>query len=383
MNHPRVRVGVPQSGYNVQRNITGSCPEWAITSRPVDIYRVRTGLRYRIGFRSLEKEMFSFCDPYWGPVDILHFFNTVAKTSTPWVTTFEEMIPRWHGARPATRLKGVRCMLSPACKRLIAFSDAARHTAFSDWSDILPANEATALMQKTQVLLPPQAMLCAFEDKPLRCKPRFLFAGRAFYRKGGLETLEAFHRLLLAHVTEWSLDIVGDLDSLGDYASQAGPPDRHRAVELLRLLGDHVSFAHNASYQEVLQRMKEADYYLLPTLGDTFGYSALEAQACGAIVIGTNVSSLPEILGRDRGILIPLPIDDRRTVHGRADIARVRAHLVDQLEDVLKRCLATDRHSRQATAENAYRSLAAHHSPESHRAALGAIYVTCLMSCET
>jgi glycosyltransferase involved in cell wall biosynthesis len=48
---------------------------------------------------------------------------------------------------------------------------------------------------------------------------------------------------------------------------------------------------------------QQARAFLYPTLYEGFGLPALEALACGVPVIGSNASSVPEIVG-DAGILV-------------------------------------------------------------------------------
>lgn len=47
--------------------------------------------------------------------------------------------------------------------------------------------------------------------------------------------------------------------------------------------------------------MKQCHIGLLPTFGDTFGFSVLEMQACGCPVITSNNYALPEINNKEIG----------------------------------------------------------------------------------
>ena len=60
----------------------------------------------------------------------------------------------------------------------------------------------------------------------------------------------------------------------------------------------------------VLELMEEADYFVLPTFHDTFGYVALEALAGGTPVIATATCALPEVVEHGtNGYLIPFEND--------------------------------------------------------------------------
>jgi N-acetyl-alpha-D-glucosaminyl L-malate synthase BshA len=73
-------------------------------------------------------------------------------------------------------------------------------------------------------------------------------------------------------------------------------PDRPAAEALCREKGlqGQVSFLGNMPAVEAL--MPSADLYLLPTDSESFGLSALEAQACGVPVLGYAVGGLPEVV---------------------------------------------------------------------------------------
>jgi glycosyltransferase involved in cell wall biosynthesis len=73
-------------------------------------------------------------------------------------------------------------------------------------------------------------------------------------------------------------------------------PDRPAAEALCREKGiaGQVSFLGNMPAIEAL--MPSADLYLLPTDSESFGLSALEAQACGVPVLGYAAGGLPEVV---------------------------------------------------------------------------------------
>ena len=73
-------------------------------------------------------------------------------------------------------------------------------------------------------------------------------------------------------------------------------PDRPAAEALCREKGIAalVTFLGNMPAVEAL--MPSADLYLLPTDSESFGLSALEAQACGVPVLGYAVGGLPEVV---------------------------------------------------------------------------------------
>jgi glycosyltransferase involved in cell wall biosynthesis len=53
-----------------------------------------------------------------------------------------------------------------------------------------------------------------------------------------------------------------------------------------------------------------ADLFVFPSLHEGFGLPALEAMACGAIVIGSNRTSVPEVIGCSDALFDPMSVND-------------------------------------------------------------------------
>ena len=76
-----------------------------------------------------------------------------------------------------------------------------------------------------------------------------------------------------------------------------------RLVEQLGLSGD-VSFTGYVPFADLPPLYTGAACVLLPSLYEGFGFPVLEAMACGAPVVCSNTSSLPEVAG-DAALLAP------------------------------------------------------------------------------
>lgn len=66
--------------------------------------------------------------------------------------------------------------------------------------------------------------------------------------------------------------------------------------------GDRVTFLGRVSDEELVSLYRGAAAYVDATLYEGFGYQVLEAMACGAPVVGSSLTSIPEVVG-DAGIV--------------------------------------------------------------------------------
>ena len=72
--------------------------------------------------------------------------------------------------------------------------------------------------------------------------------------------------------------------------------------EALERLGIEAEYLDRVSDEELVRLYRGAAAYLDASLFEGFGYQALEAMACGVPFVGTNATSIPEVVG-DAGLL--------------------------------------------------------------------------------
>ncbi len=83
-------------------------------------------------------------------------------------------------------------------------------------------------------------------------------------------------------------------------------PELPRALELARELGVRDDIRVLGQLDKLEEVMQASDLFMLPSLAESFGLSALEAQACGCPVIGYRAGGLPEVvIDRETGVLCP------------------------------------------------------------------------------
>lgn len=371
-----MRIGVPQSGYGAERNIPRI--EGLEYVRPWDVHRVMAGWDLVRGREMRRWHLFTFSEPHLPRVDLLHFFNSIAFGRTPWVTTYESLIPRWYDEVPDARIhEGIDRLLDGSCRRLIGFSEAAVGS-FEEYVHRMGRGDVWGeLLGKNTVLHPPQALLP--ERERAEGPVRFAFVGADFYRKGGLECLKALHRLHAAGVRGWHFDVVGKVGRWENQRARTTEADGREAMRLLAAMSDAVSYRESVPHAEVLEGLGRSHYLLFPTFQDTYGYVVLEAMAAGCVPVATRTRSLPEVIVDGvNGVLIDVPVDAVGDAHDTATTAEEKARLVDALEAVLRGVLAGGHAEWAARSAAARDRIRAHHDPGRHRDAVRAVYEAAL-----
>jgi glycosyltransferase involved in cell wall biosynthesis len=91
-----------------------------------------------------------------------------------------------------------------------------------------------------------------------------------------------------------------------------GPPDpKGVAAAEAELAGDGITLHRSLPNDQVRRLMEQADFLVLPTFHDTFGYVSLEAMATGTPVIATATCAQKEVVEPGRsGFLLDFDNDD-------------------------------------------------------------------------
>ncbi len=325
----RKRIGVLEyrtSFYTYLRTIMNKLPEAEYV--PVrDLFSLRRRLALKIN-RMIGKPLIptfdlnnQFEDFDINKVDLLHLMNGVSYGKTPWVVSFETIVPRL--TELVTRHQGANrgeALLTPsvrralealggnACRQLIAWSENSAKIQ-KDLLREFPAEFSQPILNKLMVLHPPQEVLS--EVKPMRAPTaeeplRFVLVGAAFFRKGGRELFEAFRKLHEEEGLPVRLVVISSL-RLEPYAAHENEFDVDWAKDVIDSKPKWLEYYASLPNEQVLSLMKQADVGLLPSWADTYGLSVIEAQACGCPVITTDIRAFPEMNNNRVGWMIKVP----------------------------------------------------------------------------
>jgi glycosyltransferase involved in cell wall biosynthesis len=240
--------------------------------------------------------------------DAIHSLNAVPiLTRRPYVLTFEDHLPRLWSDAPVRRLSASlrRQLARPRCVAILAMSEYAirQFRAQNRGAPDLPALEA-----KLELLRPAVAITADRPRPPPSDALRLLFVGKDYFRKGGPALLRAHERLRAQGVPVQTTVVSSMQWAPDDYVG----PSSATYVEQERARLAHAGVVRHTGLPnaDVLALIRAADFLVLPTLHDTFGFVSLEALAAGTPVIATDTCAQPEIVEHARsGYLLALESD--------------------------------------------------------------------------
>jgi glycosyltransferase involved in cell wall biosynthesis len=124
-------------------------------------------------------------------------------------------------------------------------------------------------------------------------KKRILFVGLLTPRKGVAYLLHALAQLRQKR-DDWELCIVGDGPARLEFENLAASLS----------LTDRVVFHGLKSKPEIADFMRQADFFVLPSLWENLPCVIIEAMASGLPIISTHAGGIPELVNKDTGILV-------------------------------------------------------------------------------
>ncbi len=206
-----------------------------------------------------------------------------------------------------------------------------RQRLYLDWSTRWSARVATCILADSQatradlisaygvpaskivVVYPGRSEDLARVDDPARLAetraryglqaPYLLYVGSLQPRKNLTRLVQAFARCL-----SYSEDVTGQL-MLAIAGSPAWLSDSIlREPQRLGIAG-RVRFLGYVDSVDLAALLSGAAAFVFPSLYEGFGFPVLEAQACGAPVLTSNTSSLPEVAGEGAWLVDPTDVD--------------------------------------------------------------------------
>jgi glycosyltransferase involved in cell wall biosynthesis len=244
-----------------------------------------------------------------GNADLLHFHNRIPLFGrTPFLMSFESHLPRYFGGEKTPLFQFMRRRLAGRnCRRIIAMSHFAKKIFLNQHKD---TPDYERLKDKVEIVYPnillPDYRLGP-KEKPLPLK--LVFVGAHFGRKGGAVAARA---AAIARTKKLPLHfhIISSLE-VGS-AVWTDPTQKDFFAPYIRLLNaDNVTFERGASNAKVLEILRDADFSILTTFSDTFGYSVIESFGVGTPAIATPQGALPEfVTPGQNGIMIKLDVDE-------------------------------------------------------------------------
>lgn len=135
-------------------------------------------------------------------VDVIHFSNGISFGKTPWVSSFETILPRLRqlvtrhqgGEARAIRIdsltkRSLESIMMPSCLQIIAWSDCSAKMEVDLLSEF-PDEYQSGIIKKLSVIHPPQDLLINdYSEKEISTNEpiKFILVGSSFFRKGGRE----------------------------------------------------------------------------------------------------------------------------------------------------------------------------------------------------
>ena len=216
-------------------------------------------------------------------VDIYHTYNAVVANDRPWVVEVESYMPRLEGMASDHVLYrwSLTKLAGRFCKALIFTSQQAKQRNIEHLTGAgVDENKMAVIYRAVEQFDPVPSEGRLFT---------IIFAGNAFYRKGGVELLKAFQRL---GRPEARLVIISTLEvDWGVF------PDPETTVFAQKVIAEdpRISLLKRLPHTELIGQMRRADLFVSTTFQDPFNNTVLEAMGAGLPVICSNVGALPEV----------------------------------------------------------------------------------------
>jgi len=294
-------VGTNFIGYNQIKNFVGLPFENFKVIKVHDLCKIPKHIIFKIFNKSHPFFSNFYCDLGLNKVDIYHFFNAIALTKKNWVVTFETALPRYNYHSEF----GLKILASENCKKIIAISD--RAIAIQRFFLKKFPKYEEKILEKIIRLPPSQELhVTSINYKSYDEELVFTMVGAEFFRKGGLEILNAFEELINEGYPV-KLNIISRLEIDADDNPHIAKDGREESLLKINKYSKSIKYYRALPNDKIIEVFKQSHIGLLPSHHETYGYSTLESMACGCPVIVTNIPPLCEFIKEKFGWLIDVP----------------------------------------------------------------------------
>lgn len=154
-------------------------------------------------------------------------------------------------------------------------------------------------------LYEPSAALLSIPINKKSANKQIVFFGRLNVLKGLVNASKAM-KVILKKYKEWQFLVIGD-DGPGPEPNSSM---REWMKRELKMVMDRVTFMDGIAYEWLPEKIAAADIVLLPSLFESFSYTAAEAMAAGKAIIGSaNAGMAGLITDQETGLLVnPLSV---------------------------------------------------------------------------
>lgn len=232
---------------------------------------------------------------------------------TPVVTTLYDLIPLHNPTQyldPNPNYKKFyleKISYLQACEKLLAiseFSKAEGQEYFKEKADDI-VNVSTACDDIFKVTELSSDQVRNLKVKFKLNKPFIMYSGGADERKNLPALIKALSELPVEIRNNYDFVLAGklsqfDIDNLNNHARKC------RLEHMSMILTGYVSD------EELVHLYNMCKLFVFPSWHEGFGLPALEALACGAVVIGAGNTSLPEVIGIEEALFDPHNVTDIR-----------------------------------------------------------------------
>jgi len=241
--------------------------------------------------------------------DLVHFtnFNHPLLYRRRFIVTVHDLIMHLHptGAQKNSTLRRIAYKLViNDCRRaakiivpsLSTKNDLVRMLGFPSSKVVITPEGSESVFRRAD-----PALVTALRHRLQLPERYLLFVSRWEEYKGLLKLVEA-HKILSAEFPELGLVIAGKPDKQN--------PAVVAQIEAAKAAGQKIITPGFVSDEDLVPLYTGASVYVHPSLYEGFGIMILEAMACGAPVVTSNVSSLPEVAGEAALLVDPRSVSE-------------------------------------------------------------------------